>query len=148
MKMLTEIDLEKLLTKLDKSSFTSFEMTEGDFSIKVKKETTQVVQPVATVNAVATNVEATSEIADANLEEIKAPFVGVVYFAPSEGEDPYIKVGSHISKGDTVGLIEAMKMFNEVHSPVDGEIVELLVENGSMVEYDQPIARVRKVGDN
>lgn len=146
--MLTEIDLEKLLTKLDKSSFTSFEMTEGDFSIKVKKETTQVVQPVATVNAVATDVEATSEIADANLEEIKAPFVGVVYFAPSEGEAPYIKVGSHISKGDTVGLIEAMKMFNEVHSPVDGEVVELLVENGSMVEYDQPIARVRKVGDN
>ncbi|MCV3318944.1 acetyl-CoA carboxylase biotin carboxyl carrier protein subunit [Pediococcus pentosaceus] len=146
--MLTEIDLEKLLTKLDKSSFTSFEMTEGDFSIKVKKETTQVVQPVATVNAVATDVEATSEIAGANLEEIKAPFVGVVYFAPSEGEDPYIKVGSHISKGDTVGLIEAMKMFNEVHSPVDGEVVELLVENGSMVEYDQPIARVRKVGDN
>jgi acetyl-CoA carboxylase biotin carboxyl carrier protein len=146
--MLTEIDLEKLLTKLDKSSFTSFEMTEGDFSIKVKKETTQVVQSVATVNAVATDVEATSEIADANLEEIKAPFVGVVYFAPSEGEDPYIKVGSHISKGDTVGLIEAMKMFNEVHSPVDGEVVELLVENGSMVEYDQPIARVRKVGDN
>jgi Biotin carboxyl carrier protein len=146
--MLTEIDLEKLLTKLDKSSFTSFEMTEGDFSIKVKKETTQVVQPVATVNAVATDVEATSEIADANLEEIKAPFVGVVYFAPSEGEDPYIKVGSHISKGDTVSLIEAMKMFNEVHSPVDGEVVELLVENGSMVEYAQPIARVRKVGDN
>lgn len=146
--MLTEIDLEKLLTKLDKSSFTSFEMTEGDFSIKVKKETTQVVQPVATVNAVATDVEATSEIADANLEEIKAPFVGVVYFAPSEGEDPYIKVGSHISKGNTVGLIEAMKMFNEVHSPVDGEVIELLVENGSMVEYDQPIARVRKVGDN
>ncbi|MBF7103970.1 acetyl-CoA carboxylase biotin carboxyl carrier protein subunit [Pediococcus pentosaceus] len=145
---MTEIDLEKLLTKLDKSSFTSFEMTEGDFSIKVKKETTQVVQPVATVNAVATDVEATSEIADANLEEIKAPFVGVVYFAPLEGEDPYIKVGSHISKGDTVGLIEAMKMFNEVHSPVDGEVVELLVENGSMVEYDQPIARVRKVGDN
>ncbi|WP_350030302.1 acetyl-CoA carboxylase biotin carboxyl carrier protein [Pediococcus pentosaceus] len=145
---MTEIDLEKLLTKLDKSSFTSFEMTEGDFSIKVKKETTQAVQPVATVNAVATDVEATSEIADANLEEIKAPFVGVVYFAPSEGEDPYIKVGSHISKGDTVGLIEAMKMFNEVHSPVDGEVVELLVENGSMVEYDQPIARVRKVGDN
>ncbi|MHC1510989.1 acetyl-CoA carboxylase biotin carboxyl carrier protein [Pediococcus pentosaceus] len=145
---MTEIDLEKLLTKLDKSSFTSFEMTEGDFSIKVKKETTQVVQPVATVNAVATDVEATSEIADANLEEIKAPFVGVVYFAPSEREDPYIKVGSHISKGDTVGLIEAMKMFNEVHSPVDGEVVELLVENGSMVEYDQPIARVRKVGDN
>ncbi|MBF7102420.1 acetyl-CoA carboxylase biotin carboxyl carrier protein [Pediococcus pentosaceus] len=145
---MTEIDLEKLLTKLDKSSFTSFEMTEGDFSIKVKKETTQVVQPVATVNAVATDVEATSEIADANLEEIKAPFVGVVYFAPSEGEDPYIKVGSHISKGDAVGLIEAMKMFNEVHSPVDGEVVELLVENGSMVEYDQPIARVRKVGDN
>ena len=142
--MLTEIDLEKLLTKLDKSSFTSFEMTEGDFSIKVKKETTQVVQPVATVNAVATDVEATSEIADANLEEIKAPFVGVVYFAPSEGEDPYIKVGSHISKGDTVGLIEAMKMFNEVHSPIEGEVVEILVDNGSMVEYDQPIARIRE----
>ncbi len=146
--MLTEIDLEKLLTKLDKSSFTSFEMTEGDFSIKVKKETTQVVQPVVAAPVAPAAVEEATEEVDTNLEEIKAPFVGVVYFTPSEDEDPYIKVGSHISKGDTVSLIEAMKMFNEVHSPVTGEVVELLVENGSMVEFDQPIARVRKVGDN
>jgi acetyl-CoA carboxylase biotin carboxyl carrier protein len=146
--VLTEIDLEKLLTKLDKSSFTSFEMTEGDFSIKVKKETTQVVQPVVAAPVAPAAVEEATEEVDTNLEEIKAPFVGVVYFTPSEDEDPYIKVGSHISKGDTVSLIEAMKMFNEVHSPVTGEVVELLVENGSMVEFDQPIARVRKVGDN
>lgn len=148
MRVLTEIDLEKLLTKLDKSSFTSFEMTEGDFSIKVKKETTQVVQPVVAAPVAPAAVEEATEEVDTNLEEIKAPFVGVVYFTPSEDEDPYIKVGSHISKGDTVSLIEAMKMFNEVHSPVTGEVVELLVENGSMVEFDQPIARVRKVGDN
>jgi acetyl-CoA carboxylase biotin carboxyl carrier protein len=144
---LTEIDLDKLLTKLDQSTFTSFEMTDGDFNLKVTKETAQVVQQPTVVAAPAVSAESPVEV-DANLEEIKAPFVGVVYFTPSEDEDPYIEVGAHVSKGKTVALIEAMKMFNEVHSPVSGEIVEILVENGSMVEYDQPIARVRKVGDN
>lgn len=143
---MTENDLDKLLTKLDESSFTSFEMTDGDFSLKVTKETTPTVVQPAVVTTGANVVEETPQV-DENLEEIKAPFVGVVYFAPSEDEDPYIQVGSHVAKGDTVSLIEAMKMFNEVHSPVSGEIVEILVENGSMVEYDQPIARVRKVGD-
>lgn len=147
MKILTENELDKLLTKLDESSFTSFEMTDGDFSLKITKDSSQaVVQPLPAAN-VPMDVESAPE-KDDNLEEIKAPFVGVVYFAPSEDEKPYIEVGGHVSKGDTVSLIEAMKMFNEVHSPVSGEIVDILVENGSMVEYDQPIARIRKTGEN
>lgn len=138
-----EIDLDKLLTKLDQSSFTSFEIHDGDFNLKVKKEAVAVSQPVMQNNPPV--AEAAPSVPESEpLAEIKAPFVGVVYFAPAEGEDPYIQEGSTVKKGDTVALIEAMKMFNEVHSPTEGEVVEILVDNGSMVEYDQPIARIRE----
>ena len=135
-----EIDLDKLLTKLDQSSFTSFEIHDGDFNLKVKKEAV-ASQPVMQNNL----PEAAPSVPESDpVAEIKAPFVGVVYFAPAEDEDPYIQEGSTVKKGDTVALIEAMKMFNEVHSPIEGEVVEILVDNGSMVEYDQPIARIRE----
>lgn len=138
-----EIDLDKLLTKLDQSSFTSFEIHDGDFNLKVKKEAAPASQPVMQNNPPV--AETTPSVPESEpLAEIKAPFVGVVYFAPAEGENPYIQEGSTVKKGDTVALIEAMKMFNEVHSPIEGEVVEILVDNGSMVEYDQPIARIRE----
>ena len=70
---------------------------------------------------------------------MKAPLVGVFYEASSPEQDPYVKVGSRVSKGDTLCLIEAMKMMNEVAAPKDGVVKEILVENGDMVEYDAPL---------
>ena len=71
--------------------------------------------------------------------EIKSPIIGTLYRKPSPDKPPFVKVGDTISAGDTVCIIEAMKLFNEVESEVSGKIVKVLVEDSSPVEFDQPL---------
>lgn len=73
---------------------------------------------------------------------VVSPLVGVFYAQPSEGAEPFIKVGDTVKKGQVIGIIEAMKLMNEVEAPCDGKILEILVENEQMVEYGQEIARI------
>jgi acetyl-CoA carboxylase biotin carboxyl carrier protein len=75
---------------------------------------------------------------------IKAPLVGVFYAAPSPDKEPFVEVGRHVKKGETVCLVEAMKMMSEVTSPKDGTITEILVENGDFIEFDQPLFAIRE----
>lgn len=70
---------------------------------------------------------------------VKAPLVGTFYKAPSPEEEPFVKVGQKVSKGDVIGIIEAMKLMNEVVATQDGIVAEILVEDGTMVEYDQTL---------
>ena len=70
---------------------------------------------------------------------VTAPIVGVFYAAPSPDESPFVSVGSRVSKGDTLCIVEAMKMMNEITSDFDGEVSRILVEDGQMVEFGQPI---------
>lgn len=70
---------------------------------------------------------------------VKAPLVGTFYSSPSPEKPPFAVVGQHIKKGDTIMIIESMKLMNEVQSDFEGEVLEILVENGQSVEYDQPI---------
>ena len=74
---------------------------------------------------------------------ILSPMVGTFYRAPAPGEPPFVSVGDRISSGQTVCIIEAMKLMNELEAEVSGEVVEILVENGQPVEFDQPLMRVR-----
>ncbi|MGC9505308.1 acetyl-CoA carboxylase biotin carboxyl carrier protein [Baaleninema sp.] len=74
--------------------------------------------------------------------EIVSPMVGTFYRAPAPDEPPFVEVGDRITTGRTVCIIEAMKLMNEVESEVAGEVVEILVENGEPVEYDQPLMRI------
>ncbi len=74
---------------------------------------------------------------------MKSPLVGTFYCAPSEGADPYVKVGDVVKKGQVLGIVEAMKLMNEIESEFDGEVVEILVENEQMVEYGQPLFVIR-----
>nr|WP_303244004.1 acetyl-CoA carboxylase biotin carboxyl carrier protein [uncultured Cellulosilyticum sp.] len=76
-------------------------------------------------------------------KSIKAPMVGTFYSASAPGAEPFVKVGDYVKKGDVVCVIEAMKLMNEVEAEVDGEIVEILVQNEDMVEYGQPLFMVR-----
>jgi acetyl-CoA carboxylase biotin carboxyl carrier protein len=71
--------------------------------------------------------------------EIKSPIIGTLYRKPSPDKPPFVKVGDTISAGDTVCIIEAMKLFNEVESEVSGKIVKVLIEDSSPVEFDQPL---------
>ena len=77
--------------------------------------------------------------ADANLVEIKSPMIGTFYRKPSPDKDNFVDVGSAVKPGDTVCTIEAMKLFNEIESEVSGRIVKILVDDNSLVEYDQPL---------
>ncbi len=74
---------------------------------------------------------------------IESPMVGVFYSAPSEKEEPFVKTGDTVKAGQTVGLVEAMKLMNEIEAKCSGTVEEILVENGQMVEYGQPLMRVK-----
>lgn len=83
-------------------------------------------------------------LVNSNLYEVKAPLVGVFYAAKAPGEPPYVEVGSKVNKGDTLCLIEAMKIMNEIPADVDGAIEEVCVTNGQIVEFGQVLFRIRK----
>ena len=73
---------------------------------------------------------------------VKSPLVGTFYTAPSEDADPFVQVGDQVKSGQTLAVVEAMKLMNEIESEYTGEIKEVLVENGQMVEYGQPLFRI------
>lgn len=147
----------KIMEKFDASESSYLELQLADDYIKLKKPSNETVvqmaspnvvsmaaaSPVAPVGAVgeadqaAGQAETTKTVDEKDY--VKAPLVGVFYEASSPEQDPYVKVGSRVSKGDTLCLIEAMKMMNEVTAPKDGVVKEILVENGEMVEYDAPL---------
>jgi len=81
-------------------------------------------------------------VQDLNLHEIKAPLVGTYYSSPKPSDPPFVNVGDKINKGDTICIIEAMKIFNEIESDVSGIVKEICVENGSPVEFDQLIVKI------
>ena len=70
---------------------------------------------------------------------VKSPLVGVFYAAPSEDAEPFVSVGSRVKKGQTLGIVEAMKLMNEIESDCDGVVTEICVQNGDTVEYGQPL---------
>jgi acetyl-CoA carboxylase biotin carboxyl carrier protein len=77
---------------------------------------------------------------------IRAPMLGVFYRAPAPGEKPFVEVGQRVRADDTVCLLEVMKLFNSIRAGVDGEVVKILADNGSMVEFDQPLIFLRPSG--
>ncbi|WP_353989898.1 biotin/lipoyl-containing protein [Pediococcus argentinicus] len=135
-------EIEHLLGLIEKSSLKKFKMQDGDFKLSVQKQDQKsgsgIEQPTSIPEN--TNIDV---VESENLVEIKAPFVGVSYLAPSEDQPAYKKVGDSVKEGEIVCLIEAMKMFNEVKSPISGFVEEVLVESGQLVEFDQTIMKVR-----
>ena len=80
-----------------------------------------------------------------NLYIVKSPMVGTYYQAPSPGEESFVKVGSVVEKGQTLCIIEAMKLMNEIEAEVSGEVVEILVNNEDIVQFGQPLMKIRRV---
>lgn len=142
-------DLKELINAVDNSSVTNFIIKGSDGEkIVIKKEikiadANPYVQTVETnVNSGNVKVEENKTNAE-NYKIIKSPMIGVFYSASSPDAEPFVKVGSVVSVGDTVCIIEAMKLMNEVQSDTTGEIVEVCVSNGDVVEYGQTLFKVR-----
>ena len=88
--------------------------------------------------------EVASPSSDPNAVDVPSPLLGVFYRAPKPGEPPFIEVGARVEEDTVIAIIEVMKLMNSVRAGVKGEVVEVLADNGALVEYDQPLMRVRK----
>ena len=105
----------------------------------------QAVVSTSTAAPAATQSSASSDVSSGeNLHEIRSPFVGTYYKCPAPGEPPYVNVGDKVSPGKVLCILEAMKIMNEIESDVSGELVEICVENESLVEFGQVIFKIRK----
>lgn len=141
----------KLIETVSKSELSSFVLEEGDFKLSLKSNKGVVVAqaPAVAQQVVATQtVEGATQVTETKEEElqgtiISSPLVGTFYAAKAEGAEPFVKVGDTVKKGQVIGIIEAMKLMNEVESEVDGVIEAILVENEQMVEYGQPLFSVK-----
>ncbi|MDI9518168.1 MAG: acetyl-CoA carboxylase, biotin carboxyl carrier protein [Bacillota bacterium] len=122
--MFEETKLQELTLELD------------DMKIGMKKSTGEVIREVVAPVVQSTSVE-TKEEEEVLGEWVKAPFIGTFYRAPSENSEPFIKVGKKVNEGDTLCILEAMKVMNEIKSPKSGTILEIKANNGSMVEFGE-----------
>lgn len=138
--------IDQLIEKMDKASLTELSYKDKDIDISLKREpqiTTQVAQPVSNTEVTPVEKEGINNTEVPEGKTIKAPMVGTFYQSPSPEADPYIQVGDKVENDSIVCILEAMKLFNEIEAEVSGEIVEILVEDGEMVEYNQPLFRVK-----
>lgn len=134
---------ESGLAKMEISETTG----EENYSIRLENATAPMmpaaVQYVQTLPESKPQGEETSQIKDYNkYRDIKSPMVGIFYTAPSPDAEPFVKVGSKVKKGDTLCIIEAMKLMNDVVAEEDGEIVEICAENGALVEFGQILFKI------
>ena len=151
----------ELVKEVSKAGLTNFEYTEGNIRIAMScpQPEEKIVVPASnialqeaigvsanSVNGAAT-AAAQSQAAEAVGEKggnlVKSPLVGTFYAAPSEDAEPFIKVGDTVKKGQTLAIVEAMKLMNEIESEFDGVVMEILVENEDNVEYGQPLFRIQ-----
>lgn len=151
-------EIKELMTLFNDSNMTEFHLSNEEFEVQFSKreEYPQVVSnAVAPVASVASPVEAApvSSAPSAEAQEapqvatdakyITSPIVGVVYLQSSPDADPFVQVGKQITSNDTVCIIEAMKIMNEIKSDFNGEVLEVLVENGQMVDFGQKLFAIR-----
>ena len=137
-------DLIDLIKAVSGSKLTKFEYEENAVKISMEKECGTVVTVSERPQQIREIME-TEEPEKKELEGniVKSPLVGTFYSAPAEGADPFVSVGDHVKKGQTLAIVEAMKLMNEIESEFDGEVVEVLVENAQAVEYGQPLFRIQ-----
>ena len=159
-------DLNRLIEKISTSDIQEFSLEGEDFKLEIKRNlfdnnqipnnslisNTADKQISSSQKPVSDNVAVTSspEVAQvappgrSDLTEITSPMVGTFYRAAAPGEEPFVEVGNNVKVGQTICILEAMKLMNEIESEFNAEIVEILVENGTPVEFGQVLMRIKQ----
>ncbi|WP_028303269.1 acetyl-CoA carboxylase biotin carboxyl carrier protein [Oceanospirillum maris] len=141
--------VKKLIELLEESNIAEIEIQEGEESVRISRNmATAPVQyapapvaapapaaPVAAASAPAAPAAPTGHI-------VTSPMVGTFYRSPAPGSKVFVEVGQQVKKGDTICIVEAMKMMNQIEADKDGTIGEILVEDGQAVEFDQPLVTI------
>ena len=139
--------IKKLIEMLQESDLNEIEVKEGEESVRINRKKgdveipQQIVAPQVQSKEIVENVEEPEE----NLSFIQSPMVGTFYRSPAPGKPPFVEIGQRVKKGDTVCIIEAMKMMNQVKSEFDGKIVDIKVENGQPVEFNELLVSIETI---
>lgn len=152
-------EIKELIELINSSDLAYFEVTSNELTIKMDKSLTRNVSENVTIESNSKVQEVTNNVIDnkvevnnqevkitdeANIEVIKSPMIGTFYASSAPGKPDFVGVGDNISKGTVLCIVEAMKLMNEIESEFDGEIVEVIAKDGAMVEYGQPIFKIRR----
>ena len=158
-------DLNRLIEKISTSDIQEFSLEGEDFKLEIKRnifDQNQVTNNLVSNNSfdrqIIANQKSMNEISTVNepevpqvappgrpdLTEITSPMVGTFYRAAAPGEEPFVEIGNNVKVGQTICILEAMKLMNEIESEFNAEIVEILVENGTPVEFGQVLMRVKQ----
>ena len=151
-------NVKSLIDMMEKSSLTALEVEEEGCKIRLERSvqggaavqaapiTPVLQQPVMAApdmpQAISVAAPAAAQETPAG-KEVKSPMVGVFYSSPSPESDPFVTVGQRVKKGDVLCIIEAMKLMNEITAEVEGEITEICAQNGQIIEYGQPLFRIK-----
>ncbi len=139
--------IKKLIEMLQESDLNEIEVKEGEESVRINRKKgdveipQQIVAPQLQSKETVENVDEPEE----NLSFIQSPMVGTFYRSPAPGKPPFVEIGQKVKKGDTVCIIEAMKMMNQVKSEFDGKIVDIKVENGQPVEFNESLVSIETI---
>ena len=144
--------VKKLIELLEESGLSEIEITEGEDKVRITKGGKQSPQVKAIETTQQAETLSISEHQDVHVQtksnngfhEVKAPMIGTFYQSPDPDSEAFVKVGDPVSEGDTLCIIEAMKMMNKIESDVSGTIERILVQNGDPVEFDQVLFLVSK----
>ena len=139
--------IEKLVQIIENSSMLEFSIQEGDTKIKMSRRGTMGVPGETAVTIAQTASAAQAEEESEDETYITSPIVGTFYSAPSPEAKAFVKVGDRVKAGQTVCILEAMKLMNEIESDFDCEIEAVLVSNEQKIEYGQPLFKVKKLDD-
>lgn len=145
--------IKKLIELLEETGISEIEIKEGEESLRLSRYSHHVEPPQAKYVAPSTHISMPTPASVASTEtqpltatatptsghKVYAPMVGTIYMSPSPEASPFVTVGKAVNAGDTLCIIEAMKMFNEIEADRNGVITAILVANGDPVEYDQPL---------
>jgi len=137
-------NIKKLVEIFENSSLCFFELSEGDFRLRLEKGVQNICAPAGPEREAACPAQtpAVQTVDFNNIKEVKSPMVGVFYGAAAPGEKPFVERGSRVKKGDVLCIIEAMKLFNEVTSDFDGEVADICVSDGQVVEFSQVLFKI------
>ena len=131
--------IKQLSDSLNEFNLTELEYSDGKTSIKVGKGS----KAIAASPSAETATKPIAQQEDNSSNIIRSPMVGTAYLSPEPGAKPFVSVGNKVKKGDTILIIEAMKTMNHIQSAVDGEVKEILINDGEAVEFDQALAKIK-----
>ncbi len=138
-----ETDIRKYAELMKELGLTGLEITDENSKVRLERSVSSPVkETVYSVPEPVGDIQKSSEPKD--YISVKSPIVGVFYAAPAENADPYVSIGDTVSKGQTLCIVEAMKLMNEITSEEDGVISEICAANGQVVEYGTELFRIRR----